>query len=435
MPPAIIGNVVILIVLLIAGVPVLFCFVASLVFLVVVGGYDPSFLLPYGFYKMSSIVLLALPLFILAGNLMGEGGISKPLINLAESLIGRVRGKLGTVSAMSCAVFGAISGSGAATLAAIGGIMLPRMKEGGYPPGHSAALMSCASVLGLLIPPSILQVLYGWVTMTSVAGCFLSTVVPGVILTIWLSFLNWLMLRKTQSIELPPRQSFNEKVKTIGVNTRHAAAGLLAPVIILGGIYGGIFTPTEAAAVAVIYAIPVGFFVYRSLNVQKFIDCIIKSASTTGVIMVMLYCMMLLSRIYIMENVPQHIAAFLTGISENKYVILLMINVFLLIIGMLMDDASGVLLCSPLLFPVVTAIGIHPFHFAAIIGTNLGMGNVTPPTAPLLYFAGSIGDVGFDKMLKPALKLIVFGWFPVVLITTYLPELSLFLPRLAGYMR
>jgi len=434
MPPAIIGNIIILVVLLIAGVPVFFCFAASLVFLVVVGGFDPSFLLPYGFYKMSSIVLLALPLFIVAGNLMGEGGISKPLIDLAESLIGRVKGKLGMVGVVSCALFGAMSGSGAATLAAIGGIMLPRMKERGYPPGHSAALMGCASILGLLIPPSLLQVLYGWVTQTSIAGCFLSTAIPGVILTIWLCFLNWLMLRREPGLELSPKQSFKERVKTIGVNTRHAAFGLFAPFIILGGIYGGIFTPTEAAAVAAVYAIPVGFFVYHALSREKLIDCIIKSASQTGMIMVMLYCMMMLSRIYIMENVPQHIATFLTGISENKYVILLMVNVFLLIIGMLMDDASGVLLCAPLLFPVVTSIGVHPFHFAAIIGTNLGMGNITPPCAPLLYFAQSLGEVGFDKVIKPAIILIVFGFFPVVLLTTYLPELSLFLPRLAGFV-
>jgi tripartite ATP-independent transporter DctM subunit len=242
------------------------------------------------------------------------------------------------------------------------------------------------------------------------------------------------MLRREPGLELSPKQSFKERVKTIGVNTRHAAFGLFAPFIILGGIYGGIFTPTEAAAVAAVYAIPVGFFVYHALSREKLIDCIIKSASQTGMIMVMLYCMMMLSRIYIMENVPQHIATFLTGISENKYVILLMVNVFLLIIGMLMDDASGVLLCAPLLFPVVTSIGVHPFHFAAIIGTNLGMGNITPPCAPLLYFAQSLGDVGFDKVIKPAIILIVFGFFPVVLLTTYLPELSLFLPRLAGFV-
>ena len=419
-----------IIVTLLLGLPVPFCFMLSTTFMVITHGYDPSFLLPYGFSQMSSIVLLAIPLFIMVGGMMDKGGIGTSLVNFVEIFVGRIKGGLGVVAVVSCAVFGSISGSCAATLSCIGSIMFPRLRDKSYPMGHSAALVSCAAPLGLLIPPSSQMILYAWVGQQSVLACFLATVGPGIVLMILLSILNLIMLRKDTNIEVAPPMTGREKFDMFRDRGKRAAPALFMPFIVLGGIYGGIMTPTEAAAVAVLYSIPVGFWVYRGLNRGNFIEVIIETATTTGVVMLMMYCIMMLSRIYVQERLPDMIINTLTAVSTNRYVILLMINIFMIIIGMIMDDVSAMLLCTPILLPVVTTLGVHPVHFAAIIGTNLGMGNVTPPTAPTLYFGGRMAKTPVSQMMKPALVFIVLAWLPTLLAVTYLPELALWLPRL-----
>lgn len=419
-----------IIVTLLLGLPVPFCFMLSTTFMVITHGYDPSFLLPYGFSQMSSIVLLAIPLFIMVGGMMDRGGIGTSLVNFVEVFVGRIKGGLGVVAVVSCAVFGSISGSCAATLSCIGSIMFPRLREKGYPMGHSAALVSCAAPLGLLIPPSSQMILYAWVGQQSVLACFLATVGPGIVLTILLSALNLIMLRNDPDVEVKPPMTFQEKTEVFRDRGKKAAPALFMPFIVLGGIYGGIMTPTEAAAVAVLYSIPVGFWIYRGLNRNNFIEVIIETATTTGVVMLMMYCIMMLSRIYVQERLPSLIMNFLTAVSDNRNIILFMLNIFMIIIGMIMDDVSAMLLCTPILLPVVTALGVHPIHFAAIIGTNLGMGNVTPPTAPTLYFGARMAKTPVSQMMKPALIFIIFAWLPTLMAVTYLPELALWLPRL-----
>lgn len=419
-----------IIVTLLLGLPVPFCFMLSTTFMVITHGYDPSFLLPYGFSQMSSIVLLAIPLFIMVGGMMDRGGIGTSLVNFVEVFVGRIKGGLGVVAVVSCAVFGSISGSCAATLSCIGSIMFPRLREKGYPMGHSAALVSCAAPLGLLIPPSSQMILYAWVGQQSVLACFLATVGPGIVLTILLSVLNLIMLRNDSTVQVSPRITSREKAELFRDRGKRAAPALFMPFIVLGGIYGGIMTPTEAAAVAVLYSIPVGFWIYRGLNRKNFVEVIIETATTTGVVMLMMYCIMMLSRIYVQERLPDLIMNFLTAVSDNRNIILFMINIFMIIIGMIMDDVSAMLLCTPILLPVVTALGVHPIHFAAIIGTNLGMGNVTPPTAPTLYFGGRMAKTPISQMMKPAMIFILFAWLPTLMVVTYLPELALWLPRL-----
>ncbi|MGC9372165.1 MAG: TRAP transporter large permease [Thermovirgaceae bacterium] len=419
-----------IIVTLLLGLPVPFCFMLSTTFMVVTQGYDPSFLLPYGFSQMSSIVLLAIPLFIMVGGMMDKGGIGTSLVNFVDVVIGRIKGGLGVVAVVSCAVFGSISGSCAATLSCIGSIMFPRLRENGYPMGHSAALVSCAAPLGLLIPPSSQMILYAWVGQQSVLACFLATVGPGIVLTILLSSLNLIMLRKDPNIHVIPPMTTGEKMNLLGKRGKKAAPALFMPFIVLGGIYGGIMTPTEAAAVAVLYSIPVGFYIYRGLNRNNFIQVVVETATTTGVVMLMMYCIMMLSRIYVQERLPDLIMGVLTSVSANKYVILFMLNIFMIIIGMIMDDVSAMLLCTPILLPVVTQLGVSPIHFAAIIGTNLGLGNVTPPTAPTLYFGGRMAKTPVSQMMKPAMIFIIFAWLPTLLAVTYMPELALWLPRL-----
>ena len=421
----------VLLVVMFIGVPIPLAFLASSAYLVFVGGYNPAFLMPYGFSKTNSILLLTIPLFILAGSVMDKGGIGKKLIDTVERFVGKIKGGLGVVTVISCAIFGAISGSSSATLSCIGSIMSPRLKDNGYDEGFIGALIASSGVLGILIPPSMLMILFAWVGGQSVLASFLATLIPGLILMTLFSIVNLIYAKKNPNIKL---YDYTKKVEKTDKKEKGAIPALLMPVIILGSIYGGILTPTEAAAVSVLYAVPVGIIYYRELNLKTFKETMISAGKTTGVIMIMLFAVMILSRLYIMENLPQLILTLLTSISENKIVILIMVNIFMVVMGMLMDDCSGVLLVTPILLPVVTAIGVSPIQFAAIVGVNLGMGNITPPTAPLLYLAGRVADAEVKDMLRPTLALIVFAWLPTLILTTYVPQLSLFLPKLFGYI-
>ena len=426
----IIADVLILVVLLILGVPIPFCFMAALIFIVAIHGYSIDFLLPVGFYKLNSIVLLAVPFFILVGTLLFNTGMGERLVGIANALVGRIRGGLGAVSVVGCAMVGAIAGTCSAAVAAVGSTMIPEMEKNGYPRGYSSALISCASILGQLIPPSIPMILFAWVTWQPVGACFLANVGPGFLAIVLFIFINYLFTRRMPGVKVHPALRPRQQIKEIGHAFRQGAFALLIPLIVLGGIFGGFTTPTEAAALGVVTTIFLGFVIYRGMTLRSFGRTLVEATTTTGVLLIMVFFVMILSRIYVMENVPQRLIALVTGISQNKYVILGMVNLFLIIVGMLMDDFSGTLMAAPLLFPLMKEIGIHPIHFAAIMGTNLGMGNMTPPTAPILYLGGRIGGVTLDKMIKPAMVYILCAQLPVVLITTYWPDLPLFLPRL-----
>ncbi|HPK42458.1 MAG TPA: TRAP transporter large permease [Synergistales bacterium] len=423
-------SLVLLVITLIIGVPVPFAFLVATTLLVFTGGYSPSFLLPYGFSKMSTIVLLAIPLFIMAGGIMERGNIGDKLVDLVDLFVGRIKGGLGVVAVVSCAVFGSITGSACATLSCIGSIMFPRLEKAGYPRGHSAALLANASVLGMLIPPSAIMILYSWVGNQSVLASFLSSVIPGIILTILLSVINMYLLRNNKDLILATPISSKEKWSLFRVRGKRAIPALIMPVLVLGGIYGGIMTPTEAAAVAAVYSIPVGFWVYKGLTRKDFFEVLVESGTTTGVIMVMLYAVMILSRLYIMEDLPTQVLNMLMAVSTNRYAILFMINIFMVIMGMIMDDVSAVLLSTPILLPIILKLGFSPVHFAAIVGVNLGMGNITPPAAPLLYLGGRVGNAPINEMLMPTVWMLLFGWLPTLALTTYVPALATFLPNL-----
>jgi len=423
-------DVMILVGLMVLGVPLPFSFMGAVLFMALIHGYKWDFLLPVGFYKLNSIILLSLPFFIMLGALLNATGIGARLVAIANSLVGRYRGSLGAVSVVGCAIVGAIAGTCSAAVAAVGSTMIPRMEENGYPRGYSSALISCSSILGQLIPPSVPMILYAWVTWQSVGACFLSNVGPGILLIIVYIIINYLFTRKMPHIRVQPPLSPHEWFREIRHSTRRGALALLIPVFVLGSIFGGFSTPTEAAAIGLVVTLIIGFFFYRSMNLKRFGQSLVEAATTTGVIIAMVFFVMILSRIYVMENVPQRLIELITGVTKNKYVILLLVNLFLIALGMLMDDFSGTLMAAPLLFPLMKEIGVHPIHFAAIMGTNLGMGNMTPPMAPILYLGGRIGNVTIDKMITPATVFLLCGSLPVVLITTYWPDLALFLPRL-----
>lgn len=414
---------------LLMGMYIQYCFLAATLFLVVALGYKTSFLLPYGYSIINSIVLLCVPLFIAVGSIMDKSGIGKYLVNFVDIFVGRIKGGLSIVAVIACGAFGSIAGSSLATLSCIGSIMLPRFDEAGYPRGFTSALISCACPLGLLIPPSAHMILYAWAGRQSLLACFLATVGPGIVLMILMSGISLFMLRKNPNVQvrdpLPAREMISMGLK----RTYSAVPALLMPVIVLGGIYGGVFTPTEAAAVAVIYSIPVGFWIYKGLTFKSLYETLVDTASTTGVVMVMIFCVMMMSRIYIMEDLPGMISDFLKGFSDNKNIILLGINIVLIILGMIMDDTSALLLCTPIFLPVVQEFGVHPVHFAAIIGVNLGIGLLTPPTAPVLYFGSRVAKTPVVNMLRPTMVFLVFAWIPTLIAVTYFPSLALWLPK------
>ena len=415
-------------VLLVIGVSVPMAFGAVLLLIATFGGHDVSGFMPAGHWKMTSIVLLAIPLFILAGAIMERGKIALPLVQLAELLIGRIKGGLSAASVIASAIFGSISGSAAATLTCIGTIMMPHLKRANYPNGLAGALIVSASPLGLLIPPSASQILYAWVTQQSVLKCFLSTVIPGLILVVLLIIVNFGLLRKVTNLKLAIKPV--NFPRELGVRSWKAFPALLMPLFILGGIYGGVMTPTEAAGVAVIYAIPVGFFVYKGLNKENFWAAIKEAGITIGVVMVMAFMVLIVSRFLIFEDIPGLAKTLVFSISDNPIVILLMVNLVMILIGMLMDDISGLLLSAPLLLPIVTSVGMDPIHFAAVLGVNLGMANITPPTAPLLYLGARVTGVSVNEMMKPTLIMIFFAWLPTLMLTTFVPATALWLPEL-----
>ncbi|EXJ12491.1 TRAP transporter large permease [Nitrincola nitratireducens] len=423
----------VVILLMFIGVPVVFSFAAMTLVLSYVYSVDISSLMTTGFWSINSIILLALPLFVMTGYLMQSGGIAVRLIRFIEAVIGSSRSGMGTSMILGCGVFGAISGTASAAVASIGTVMIDPMEKHGYKRSYSTALVGISSLLGLLIPPSITMILYAVVTRQSVAAVFLATIGPGILLIILLCIINAIKMRVNPDF-VPEKIALSQRFKNIGITGFKAFPALMLPVIILGGIYGGFFTPTEAAAIAVVYAIPVGLFVYRDLNIKLLVDCLVKAATTTGVIMIILLFSFVASRIFTFEQIPQQLTEVLMDVFENKLLILLMVNLFLILMGMIMDDVSVVAILSPLLLPVMESIGIHPVHFAAIVGTSVVIGCNSPPMAPILFMSCRVGKVGMSEVIKPAFSFMLLAALPVMLITTYWPSLSLFLPRLLGYI-
>ena len=422
----------VLVTLLSFGVPLPYCFGGSLMTMCLFGGATMKGTMVWGFTQLANPVLLCIPLFVFAGTVMSESGIAASLLKFVNLFVGRIRGGLGVVASVSCAIIGAISGSGLTGVAATGPLLIPEMAEKGYPRGYATALVANSSILGLLIPPSVTMIIYGWVTDTSILACFLATLGPGLLITFLFSVVNLFMARKFPLVLDPPK-TLPETIKDGVSCTSRAIPALVMPLIILGGIYGGIMTPTEAAAVAVIYAIPVGFLIYRGLTIETFFKAAKSSATAVGAIMIMIVFSLMLSQIFVMEDVPQALVEGVFTITQNKVLLLILINFLLFFVGMIVNDVTAIILIAPLLLPLMEAIGVNPVQFAAIMGVNTAMGGVTPPYASILYLGMRIGKVEFSEVIKPAMILIICGYVPVVFLTSLWPSLSLFFPGLFGY--
>ncbi len=374
------------------------------------------------FAALDSFPLLAIPFFMLAGSLMSYGGISKRLVTLAEALVGFIVGGLAMVTVMACMFFAAISGSGPATVSAIGSFMIPAMKEKAYDQDFAAALAATAGSIGVIIPPSIPFVIYGVVSGASVGEMFISGIVPGILIGLSLMLTSYFVAKKKGY----PKSESRPRVWPA---FKDAFWALLVPIIILGGIYGGIFTPTEAAVVASVYALLVGRFIYKELDFKSIYASFKDASLVNGATTFMIGLSMSFASYLAMEQVPMKIGSWLLGISSNPAVIMLCINILLLIIGCFVDNISSMIILTPILLPVVTKLGIDPIHFGLVMTVALAIGFVTPPYGANLFVASAVSGVNMVKISRAVVPLIIVMILCLMLFT-YVPATSMGLVRL-----
>ncbi len=374
---------------------------------------------------VNSYPLLAVPLFILAGDLMYTGGLTKRIIAFVDSLVGSVKASLAYVNILASTFFAAISGSSPATVAAIGTNMIPEMEKRGYSKEYSTSITAASGMIGVMIPPSIPFIVYGIAAEQSVSTLFIAGVIPGLLFAVGYMITAY-VLYKRQGIEATSHKFHITKVIK---SFKEAFWALLAPVIILGGIYGGIFSPTEAAAVAVFYAFVVGLFIYKDLKVKSIFKTFIKSGLTSGTVLVLVAFASTFGRLLTLQQVPAQLANFLTSVSDNPIIILLIINIFLLFIGMFMETIASIIILTPILLPVITAIGVDPIMFGVILTVNLAIGFCTPPLGVNLFVASGVSGLSIEKISKSILPYFVVMLLLLLLIS-YVPAISLTLPNM-----
>lgn len=397
---------------------------ATLLVILLVDGAPPVALLARSLVTAAdSFPLIAVPLFVLAGDLMQMGGMSRRIVGFAHSLVGHVKGGLAYVNVLACCFFAAISGSSPATVAAIGSNMVPEMEKVGYSRRFSSALTAAGGMVGVMIPPSIPFIIYGVSAEVSIGKLFMAGIVPGIMFGIAYMLTARLMLRHNRQL-LEERTSFSSKAMTTSL--RDSIWALLVPVIILGGIYGGIFTPTEAGGVAVIYSIIIGVFVYGDIRLSELPKVFARSASTSGQILILVVVAGGFGQLLTIAQVPKDLAAAITGFSTNPLVLLLMINLLLLIVGMFMETIAAIIILTPLLLPVAIAAGVDPIHFGVIMTVNLAIGFCTPPLGVNLFVASSVSGV---KIMEVSAAIIPYfaAMIALLLAITYLPGISMFL--------
>ena len=387
-----------------------------------------SFLCQNMFTACDSFPLMAIPFFVAGGALMSNGGITKRLVDLADACIGHISGGFAMVTAICCAFFGAISGSAPATVAAIGGLMVPAMIERGYDKGFSLAIIATSGCLGVIIPPSIPMVIYGTTTGAAVGTLFIAGIGPGLLFCFALCLYSYLVAKKKGWKGNGKKFS----IKRVGVELKKAVWALLAPLIILGSIYGGFCTPTEAAAICIVYALLIGFFVYRELDMKTMLNSFWDGALTTGTILIIVGTGTTLGRVLTVAQVQQMVVNGILGISDNPIIILLLLNLILLIVGCLMETLSAIMILGPILYPVAAAAGMGLEHFGIMMVVNLAIGFCTPPVGVNLFVAAGLReDVSFMSLVRHALP-IIGVLLTVQLIITFCEPLVMTIPKLMG---
>jgi C4-dicarboxylate transporter DctM subunit len=380
------------------------------------------------FTGIEKFEIMAIPFFILAGNFLTHGGVARRMINFASSMVGHWHGGLALAGVMACALFAAVSGSSPATVVAIGSIILPAMVRQGYPKSFGAGVITTSGALGILIPPSIVMVMYSVSTNTSVGKLFMAGVIPGLLLAFLLGVTTWFLARKHNYPRLP-KATWRERFLTF----RKSAWGLLLIVIVMGGIYSGIFTPTEAAAMSAVYAFLVAVFVYKDMGLKQVPKVLLDSASMSAMLLYIITNAVLFSFLMTSENIPQAMAGWIMDKGFGVITFLLVVNVLLLVAGNVMEPSSIILIMAPILFPMAMTLGIDPVHFGIMMVVNMEIGMCHPPVGLNLYVASGITKMGISE-----LTVAVLPWLMTMLgflgLVTYWPSLSLALPRWMGMM-
>jgi tripartite ATP-independent transporter DctM subunit len=381
------------------------------------------------FTGIDSFPLMAVPFFVLAGELMNQGGTTRRLIDFANVLVGRIPGGLAHTNIVASMFFGGISGSAVADAAAMGTILVPGMVRKGYEPGFSAAVTAASSTVGPIIPPSIFMVIMGVTTGLSIGGLFAAGIIPGLMLGFTMMGLSYFMAIRYNY----PRETEHFGMRRIGREFLSAGPALLAPLIILGGILGGVFTATEAAAVAVLYAFFLGMVIYRELSLRKLTDIFIQSGTTTAVLLLIIGMANIFAWVLTAEQIPTRIAQVMLAITDNRYLILLFINVLLLFIGMFLEGGAAIIILAPTLLAVAKAVGIIPLHFGLVMVLNIVVGLLTPPLGVCLFVVSGVTGLDLSLIIRSVLPFLAVE-LAVLMLVTYLPSFILFIPNLLGYM-
>ena len=412
---------------LVLGVPISFSIGISAMVGLLVGEIPFTFLPQSAITSVDSLSIMAIPFFVLAGNVMDTGGLSKRLISVATNLVGNVTGGFGMVTVIACGFFAAICGSSPATVAAIGAIMIPAMINRGYSVPDAAAISACAGGLGIIIPPSVNMVIYGVTAGVSISDMFLAGFLPGFLIIAVLCGLNYFIGKKKGIAKSGVRFSFKRFLQA----SWDAKWALLAPVIILGGIYSGWFTPTESAVVAVIYGSVIGLFVYKELKWKDIPRILAESATTTGSIVIILGLATAFGRLVSMYQIPQQLAAGISGITNNPYVLMLLIAGIIFILGCFMETLSIMIILTPIFLPIVKAAGVDPLHFGMLMVLGAEIGMMTPPVGVNIFVASGISGAPLESVSRSMLPFII-AMAVIYVIVILVPPLSTILPSIIG---
>ena len=410
---------------LLLGVPI----AVTLGFSAMAALYNSEFLhistqAPTCFTALDSFTIMSIFFFVAAGVFMGTGGLSKQLINLADILVGKAVGGMALATVVTCMFFAAICGSGPATVAAIGAITIPAMVERGYDKRFAAALVACAGSIGVMIPPSNPMVVYGVIAKASIGKLFLSGIIPGILVGGVLMGWSYYLSKKNGWMGNPEKLTWQQILRTIW----EAKWALMVPVIILGGIYGGYMTPTEAAAISAMYGLLVGIFVYKGINRHNFFSVCIECCTTSAVIIFLIAMASSFGYLLALEQVPESIAKAILSVTSNKYLVLLLINLFLLVVGALMEPAAATIILTPILAPIAVKLGVDLVHFGLVMTVNLAIGFITPPVGSNLFVASATSGLKVESIARAAIPMIIL-MIAVLFILTYVPAISLFLPN------
>ena len=415
---------------LLIGLPVFFGLLFAPGILLYLNGQEKDITLLYRnvYAGMDSFPLMAIPFFMLAGELMNKGGITMRLVEFSQAFMGHFRGGLAHVNVLSSMLFAGLSGSAVADTSALGSMLIPAMEKQGYTRKFAAAITAASSVIGPIIPPSGIMIIYAYVMGESVAALFLAGIVPGILVGVGLMLVVKLMADKYDFPVASRKYTWPER----GQASIKAFWPLLTPVIILGGILGGIFTPTEAAAMAVAYALFIGFFVLNSLTMKEVPGILIRSGMTSAVVLLLVGAAMAFKTVVSLSHAPEQLAAYILSLSSNPLVLLFLINILLFIVGMFLDAGPAIIILGPILGPIFTSLGVDPIHFAIIMSVNLTVGLATPPMGLVLFVASAVSGEKVEAIAKAILPFLAVEVIVIFLIT-YVPAISMTIPRLTGF--